>query len=319
MKVNDDMPFDDTHAFHGHGHTHAGEQGAALLAHAWRLIRDADALLIAAGAGLGVESGLPDFRGPQGFWRHYPALAAVGLNLREVATPAALLRQPEEVWGFYGHRLRQYRDTRPNPGFAHMRRWGTAKPHGWAVFTSNIDGQFQKAGFDEKDGPIQECHGSLHFLQCVRPCSDLIWPANSFEPQVDEARCRLLGPLPRCPRCGALARPNVTMFDDLQWLDHRTQAQADALRAWRQALPRAGVVLEIGAGAAIPTVRAFSEARVHEGWSLVRVNPEVRPLRTPRTVHLPMRAGAFFQAMTAIEASNGTHNGTHERPAPWTR
>lgn len=315
MKVNDDMPFDDTHFFHGRGHTHAGEQEAALLAHGWRLICDADALLIAAGAGLGVESGLPDFRGPRGFWRHYPALAAVGLNLREVATPAALLRQPEEVWGFYGHRLRQYRDTRPNPSFAHMRRWGTAKAHGWAVFTSNIDGQFQKAGFHQDDGPIQECHGSLHFLQCVRPCSDLIWPANDFEPQVDEARCRLLGPLPRCPRCGSLARPNVTMFDDLQWLDHRTQAQADALRAWRQALPRAGVVLEIGAGTAIPTVRAFSEARVHEGWSLVRVNPEVRPLRTPRTVHLPMRASAFFEAMTAIEAAGSTH----ERTAPWTR
>lgn len=291
MKVNDDMPSNDT------------------LAQAWQLIRHADALLIAAGAGLGVESGLPDFRGPQGLWHHFPGLAAAGISLRDVATPATLLGQPELAWGFYGQRLRQYRAVQPNPGFAQMRRWGEAKPHGWGVFTSNIDGHFQKAGFHPDDGPIQECHGSLHFLQCVKPCSDLIWPARSFHPEVDETRCQLLSPLPRCPRCGALARPNVVIFDDLHWLDHRTQAQADMLSAWRQTLPRPGVVLEIGAGAAIPTVRAFSEARVHEGWSLVRVNPDVKPLRTPRTIHLPMRAGAFFQAMAVLETADPAAGG----------
>lgn len=305
MKVNDNMPSNDARSTpDGHDDDSTGEQ-AASLAQAWRLIRDADALLIAAGAGLGVASGLPDFRSLLGLWHHYPGLAAAGLDLREVATPARLLGQPELAWGFYGHRLRQYRITHPNPGFAHMRRWGEAKPHGWAVFTSNVDGQFQKAGFANSVGPIQECHGSLHFLQCVRPCSDLIWPASGFDPQVDETRCRLLSPLPRCPRCGALARPNVLMFDDLHWLDHRTQAQADTLRAWRQGLPRPGLVLEIGAGSAIPTVRAFSNARAQEGWKLVRVNPDVTTQHTADAVHLGMPACTFFEALAALEVADG--------------
>jgi NAD-dependent SIR2 family protein deacetylase len=45
------------------------------------LLRDADGLLIAAGAGMGVDSGLPDFRGNEGFWKAYPALAKQGLIL----------------------------------------------------------------------------------------------------------------------------------------------------------------------------------------------------------------------------------------------
>lgn len=46
-------------------------------------------------------------------------------------------------------------------------------PLGCAVFTSNIDGQFQKAGFDEAF--IHECHGSIHYMQCLLPCCNAIW------------------------------------------------------------------------------------------------------------------------------------------------
>jgi NAD-dependent SIR2 family protein deacetylase len=52
-----------------------------------RLIRDADALLITAGAGMGVDSGLPDFRGPNGFWGVYPALGRQKFVLRRLPRP----------------------------------------------------------------------------------------------------------------------------------------------------------------------------------------------------------------------------------------
>ena len=45
-------------------------------------------LLVTAGAGMGVDSGLPDFRGTEGFWRSYPPLAELGLRFEEVANPA---------------------------------------------------------------------------------------------------------------------------------------------------------------------------------------------------------------------------------------
>jgi hypothetical protein len=65
-------------------------------------IRDADGLLITAGAGIGIDSGLPDFRGPEGFWRAYPALRTEGLTFTEIANPAAFLNDARLAWGFAG-------------------------------------------------------------------------------------------------------------------------------------------------------------------------------------------------------------------------
>ena len=57
-------------------------------------LREADGLLITAGAGMGVDSGLPDFRGQEGFWRAYPALRHQGLSFEDMANPVrfAVLR-----------------------------------------------------------------------------------------------------------------------------------------------------------------------------------------------------------------------------------
>ena len=118
----------------------------------------------------------------------------------------------ELAWGFYGHRLKLYRDTVPHEGFAILRRWADRMPRGAFVFTSNVDGQFQKAGFSEDQ--IHECHGSIHTLQCLDVCTSATWPAEDFRPQVNEQTSELENPMPRCPRCGALARPNILMFGD---------------------------------------------------------------------------------------------------------
>jgi NAD-dependent SIR2 family protein deacetylase len=75
------------------------------------LIRQADALIIAAGAGMGVDSGLPDFRGQDGFWRAYPALAKARIDFYRIASPTAFHASTELAWGFYGHRLALYRKT----------------------------------------------------------------------------------------------------------------------------------------------------------------------------------------------------------------
>lgn len=245
--------------------------GSSLL-RASRWIADADSLLITAGAGMGVDSGLPDFRGTEGFWRAYPALARSGLHFEQIASPHSFLRQPRLAWGFYGHRLDLYRRTEPHEGFHLLRRWGEVKRHGAFVFTSNVDGQFQKAGFS--DDRVCEAHGSIHHLQCLDGCSDEIWPASDFAPRVDVERCELVGEPPRCPSCGAIARPNVLMFGDFRWVSERTDAQHGRLNRWRRAVARP-LVIELGAGTTIPTVRWFAE-RV--GCRYVRINlrePEV--------------------------------------------
>ena len=269
-----------------------------------RAVREADALLVTAGAGMGVDSGLPDFRGTEGFWQAYPPFKALGLEFEELANPAWFDRDPAVAWGFYGHRLNLYRATVPHAGFDVLRRWASGKGAGAFVFTSNVDGQFQKAGFDPQR--VVECHGSIHHLQCARRCGRDVWPADGAAVLIDEARMRAKSEtFPLCPRCSGLARPNVLMFYDAEWVPDRTAAQEAAYAAWLKTVSGARLaVVECGAGTAIPTVRMESE-RVAEryGATLVRIN--VREPEVPPGGHVGLPLGAA-EALRRIDQGIGT-------------
>ncbi|AHI63558.1 NAD-dependent protein deacetylase [Burkholderia thailandensis] len=270
----------------------ASPVAAELIDAAVRALSRADALLVTAGAGMGIDSGLPDFRGVEGLWRAYPALGHVGYAFHEIASPHAFRERPRLAWGFYGHRLAMYRATVPHEGFRILRRWIGAMRDGGFVFTSNVDGQFQTAGFDPER--IVEVHGSIHAMQCLSPCSAHTWDAGSFAPVVDEPACSLVGDVPACPHCGGIARPNILMFDDAGWLGARYDAQHDALRDW---LARAGrvAVVEIGAGTAVPTVRVFSE-RI--GDDVIRINVREAHARRGDVIGLP---GGALETLRALD------------------
>jgi NAD-dependent SIR2 family protein deacetylase len=258
-----------------------------------RLIEGADGLLVCAGAGMGVDSGLPDFRGTEGFWRAYPPYARLGLEFAELADPRHFTEDPGLAWGFYGHRLDLYRKTVPHEGFRLLREWGSRMPGGVRAFTSNVDGQFQEAGYD----PVAEVHGSIHHLQCVRPCGDDIWPASPVDVTIDEESMRAVPPLPECPDCGDLARPNILMFGDVSWLPQRSQVNLDAVNAWRKN-HRNLVAVEIGAGLAVPTVRRYAELAAASTGNLIRINPREPEVRHGRGISLPMNA---LEALTALD------------------
>jgi len=260
------------------------------LAAAAMAIREADALLITAGAGMGVDSGLPDFRGPSGFWQAYPAFDRLGLKFEDIANPAVFRSDAPLAWGFYAHRLHMYRSAYPHRGYGLLLQWAAKKPAGYFVFTSNVDGHFHRAGFDEHR--ITECHGSIHFVQCASPCHSDIWPADHLDLTVDPATCRAMGALPACPQCDGIARPNVLMFDDYTWLNQRTAEQWMDYRRWLTSLGGAKLaIVELGAGRSIPTVRRESErvAAQHDG-RLIRINTQ-EP-ETP-TGHVALRGGAL--------------------------
>ncbi len=248
------------------------------LARAADAIASADAVVIGAGAGMGVDSGLPDFRGAEGFWRAYPPYRALGVSFAEMANPATFERDPGLAWGFYGHRLAMYRDARPHRGYDLLLAWARGKPAGYGVFTSNVDGAFAAARFDPDR--VVECHGSIHHLQCLDRCHAGLWPAGGVRVDVDLTTMRAVDPLPACPRCGGLARPNILMFGDGGWLHARTSAQEQRYEAWLESLAAGArvAVIECGAGRAIPTVRQHCEAVVRRrrgggGATLVRINP----------------------------------------------
>ena len=87
-------------------------------------IRNAEALVITAGAGMGVDSGLPDFRGDRGFLERLPHVRAARPHFRRGRQPRAISNAiPAFGWGFYGHRTNLYRETVPHAGFSLLREW----------------------------------------------------------------------------------------------------------------------------------------------------------------------------------------------------
>ncbi len=255
-------------------------------------IRHADALLIGAGAGMGVDSGLPDFRGPEGFWKAYPPFH--GRQFSEMSTPHWFRTDPAIAWGFFGHRLNLYRAAVPHRGFAVLRRLSAGLALGSFVFTSNVDGQFQKAGFAEDE--MIECHGSIHYLQCVRGCGRCIWPADGVQVDVDATTIRARSDLPTCPDCGSIVRPNILMFGDWDWDSSRCAAQVERYTAWLERVRgRRVVAVEIGAGLAIPTVRGECERRASV---LVRINPREADV-PPGGISIAMGALAALEAIDA--------------------
>ncbi len=268
----------------------AFSEGAAFLA-------AAQAMVVTAGAGMGVDSGLPDFRGDTGFWHAYPLYERLGINFVDAANPDHFEHDPAFGWGFYGHRTNLYRDTVPHAGFALLLEWAARYRLDLFVATSNVDGQFQKAGFAEES--ILEFHGSIHHLQCTRPCSERIWD-NRETFRIDETTMRS-DHVPLCPRCGSAARPNILMFGDYAWLEERTRRQQERFRQFlsRQSGKRI-VVVELGAGTAIPTVRAASERiGALSGARVIRINPREPQIQRP---HHSLPCGAL-EGLSGIEAA----------------
>lgn len=252
----------------------------------------AKTLVITAGAGVGVDSGLPDFRGSQGFWQAYPMYRPLGINFVDAANPLHFEQNPAFGWGFYGHRTRLYRHTTPHPGFALLRDWIERYGLHSFVITSNVDGQFQKARLPEEG--MLEVHGSIHHLQCTVPCSNRIWP-NDQDLVVDYATMQSQN-FPCCPHCGAVARPNILMFGDYAWLSERSAHQQQAFECFLSAAEKPLLVIELGAGTALPTIRRLSERLVrHDEGRLVRINP--------RESEVP--AGQISLACGALEGLQG--------------
>lgn len=262
-----------------------------------RVLRSAGAVVVTAGAGMSVDSGLPDFRGDEGFWKAYPMLGQRGLNFIRMANPTWFAREPSLAWGFYGHRHALYRDTTPHDGYRALLSMRALLNVPFFVYTSNVDGHFLRAGFQEDE--IVECHGSIHHFQCLRVCREDVWEAGDVVFDVCPDTLSIQTEPPLCPFCGRLARPAVLMFGDGGWVESRTRTQmghyADFIR---ENSSKTVAVIEVGAGVHVPNVRNQSERLARSlNATLIRINP--RDLEGPAGM-VPLRSGAR-DALVGIE------------------
>ncbi|PSR73666.1 hypothetical protein PHLCEN_2v10585 [Hermanssonia centrifuga] len=199
------------------------------------VLRYSKHIIAVAGAGLSAASGIGTFRGAGGMWRKYDAMS--------LATPEAFQHNPSRVWQFYHDRREKALQAQPNA--AHLALVQLSLPsirdriaHGstFTLITQNVDGLSQRAWDATPDTNTKtsynqptmlEMHGRLFDVVCTsRQCSHRelnfsspICPAlGGTEALVEKGDMEpdiTLDELPRCSKCGSLARPGVVWFGEM--------------------------------------------------------------------------------------------------------
>ncbi len=239
-------------------------------------LREADAVLIGAGAGLSAAAGY-DYTDRAAFARNYPGMLQYGFRSKMDLMGRGDL--PEELlWGYYLPHAREVRfSPGTNPLYGQLRELVEGVGE-YFVSTTNADGLFERNGFPRARRFTPQ--GDYARVQCLTPCSDETWETqplfDRFLPRIDRATQRLpKGEVPRCPKCGGSMFLNVRggeWFVDAPWRDGFAAYEAWLARHAGGKL----VVLDIGSGFNTPTwIRWPAE-------KLVRRNPQAHLVRLNR-------------------------------------
>jgi NAD-dependent deacetylase len=233
------------------------------------------------GAGISAESGIPTFRGKEGYWK----VGSRNYQPEEMATRAAFQEMPEEVWAWYLYRRGVCRAAEPN---AAHRALAAAEPRGGERFllvTQNVDG----------------IHGNIDFMRCSRECLPAPLPMpDGVDVAWDKGRPvseRELAAL-KCPSCGAPGRPHVLWFDEsYDEPNFRFQSSIDAAR-------QASLVVVVGTTGATSLPMHIGTIAAQRGVPMVVVNPEPNPFsalvrRTANGAFLTGTAGQWVPEIAA--------------------
>jgi NAD-dependent deacetylase len=229
------------------------------------LIREHRPCVVLTGAGISTESGIPDFRSPTGIWATYDPM--------EYATIDAFLRDPVKVWDFYGRRLQMLGDAEPNDGH---RALAELEERGWvkAVVTQNIDRLHERAG----SRALVEVHGSIRTSSCL-DCGTVVRLADVVE----------LLPVPTCPACGRVLKPDVVMFGELL-------PAAEIARA-EQLAREAGVLLVVGSSLEVYPVAGLPLETLANAGQLAIVSRGSTPFDARASIVIDGGAGETLRAL----------------------
>jgi NAD-dependent SIR2 family protein deacetylase len=251
----------------------------------------ADAVLVCAGAGMSVKPGDHGenvYISENDFAKHYPWFLRYGYKTSYEAM--GLMADPdvpyEAKWALWAkHMMLQRYTFTPNDGYTALKELLTGKDT--FVYTSNVDGAFERAGFDT--AKLCTVQGDWSWCQCIKPCSDdSVFPSKpiieSLVPLINSETGKLPpGAAPKCPKCGGPCFGNVRGGDWFLTTPYRRQN--DALRGWiadNLKQQKRLVILEIGAGFNTPTVTRFPmEAIVAQFEESVEADKTKKTTTTP--------------------------------------
>ncbi len=231
------------------------------------MLSAADRVAVLTGAGISAESGVPTFRGEGGFWR--------GRSAMELATPEAFARDPTDVWEFYRYRIAGLAEVQPNDGHRALAALEPRYRKFWLV-TQNVDGLHRAAGSRR----VIELHGTLaetRCQSCAYRCASVDLPAD---------------PLPLCPECDDLLRPDVVWFGE--------QLPSEALEGADEAVRECQVMLVVGTSGVVEPSASFARWARSRGAGIIEVNLEATPISDVADVTLLGPAGTMLPKLLEL-------------------
>ncbi|HEY8111224.1 MAG TPA: NAD-dependent deacylase [Candidatus Nitrosotenuis sp.] len=202
-------------------------------------IRDAKKIVFVTGAGISQESGIPTFRGKDGYWRKYDPM--------QLATIDAFYQNSKLVWEWYDDRRKNILAAKPNKG--HLAISDLAKYKDVIVLTQNIDGLHQRAGSKQ----VLELHGSIIRIKCT---------VCDFKDDIIDDFAELP---PKC-KCGEILRPDVVWFGEALPQD-----------IWYDAINHAkscDIMVIVGTSLAVSPANTLPIFAKQNGAALIEINPE---------------------------------------------
>jgi NAD-dependent deacetylase len=202
-------------------------------------LAQAQRVFVLTGAGLGVASGLPTFRGNGGLWNDR--------RVEELASLDGFVRDPHTTWAWYNQRIAAHLAARPNAGHHALVALAELVPN-VTLATQNVDGLHVRAGSRD----AIELHGNLRTLSCTGCAA-----ADPLEAPFDLAELR--------HGCGGMRRPGVVWFGEA--------LPADAWAAAFAASAQADAILVAGTSAQVYPAASLASANAR-GAAVIEINPE---------------------------------------------
>ncbi len=206
------------------------------------IIDKASSITVLTGAGISAESGVPTFRGEQGFWRQQ--------RPEDIATPQAFWRDPKFVWEWYDLRRQTIKEARPNSGHYAILDLENQKPN-FNLITQNIDGLHQLAGSRN----IIELHGNIWQIRCTK-CGNV---EENYDVPIREIP-------PNCKKCRALGRPNVVWFGEM--------IPMAAIDKTLVAIEQCQIMLIVGTSGVVEPAASMGLLAKQTGKTVIEVNLE---------------------------------------------
>jgi len=245
------------------------------------LVAGAHRIVVLTGAGISTESGIPDFRGPNGVWTKDPAAARLFTLQNYVADPDV--------------RTRAWQTRRDHPAF-------TATPNSGhdalvalertgrllALITQNIDGLHQRAGSDPDK--VIEIHGTVHEVECLR-CADRTTMLSALD------RVAAGESDPACLICGGILKSATISFG--QALHERT------LRRAVTAAAECDLFLAVGTSLTVHPAAGLVDLALEAGAPVVIINAEPTPYDEDATFVIRERIGAVLPALVGTAEPGG--------------